>query len=358
MHVPMQTSYDEDIRLFRHRAAVLWYALLAAAVLAAPAILSDYHLLQLSFVAIYAIAGVGVMLLVGYAGQISLGHAAFLAAGAYGEAILRAEGWPFLLSLPAAGAVAGLLGLVLALSTSRLAGLYLAIATLAFAFIVEEVLTRWETLTGGSFGLMVGRITLGPVTIDAEWKFYYLALGLLVLVLLGALNLLRSRTGRALTAIRDSEISAQSLGVHLTRYKALVLTISATLTGVAGALYAHRIQFITPDQFTILMSVELLVLVVVGGLGSLHGAVLGAAFIVVLPQVIVTLRDAFAISSTYQAGLDAGVYGLLMVLFMLYEPRGFYGRWVKVKLYLDIFPFYRKATFRRQRLFQKSERLR
>ena len=137
-----------------------------------------------------------------------------------------------------------------------------------------------------------------------------------------------------------------------------MLTISATLTGVAGALYAHRIQFITPDQFTILMSVELLVLVVVGGLGSLHGAVLGAIFIVVLPQIIVMLRDAFAISSAYQAGLDAGVYGLLMVLFMLYEPRGLHGRWVKVKLYLDIFPYYRKATFRRQRLFQKSERLR
>ncbi|MCL4745244.1 MAG: branched-chain amino acid ABC transporter permease [Burkholderiaceae bacterium] len=358
MHVPMTTSYVQEIRLVRHRADGIWYGLLALAVLAAPVLASEYLLSQLSVLAIYAIAGVGMMLLVGYAGQISLGHAAFVAAGAYTEAILHAKGVPFALTLPIAGAAAGALGLLLALLTARLAGLYLAIATLAFAFIVEEVLTRWEGLTGGSSGLAVGRVALGPLAIDAQWKFYYLAAGLLVAVLLGALNLLRSRTGRALTAIRDSEISAQSMGVHLALYKSIVLTASAALTGVAGALYAHKIQFITPDQFTILMSVELLVLVVVGGLGSLHGAVLGAAFIVMLPQAIMVLRDALAVSSKFQIGLDAGVYGLLMVLFMLFEPRGLYGRWVKIKVYLDTFPFYRRATFRRQRQYQKSERLR
>ena len=358
MHVPMKTSYEQDISLFPHRGAAAWYGLLALAALLAPAFLGEYVLAQLSFVAIYAIAGVGMMLLIGYAGQISLGHAAFLAVGAYTEAILNAQGLPFPLSIAAASAVAGMLGVALALTTSRLAGLYLAIATLAFAFIVEEVLTRWESVTGGSSGLAVGNMTFGPLSIETEWQSYYLCLGILTVVLLGAVNLLRSRSGRALTAIRDSEISAQSLGVHLALYKAAVLAISAALAGLAGALYAHRIQFITPDQFTILMSVELLVLVVVGGLGSLHGAVLGAAFIVMLPQFIMVLRDTFAISSAYQAGLDAGTYGLLMVLFMLFEPRGLYGRWVKIKLYLDLFPFYRKASFRRQRLFHKSEQLR
>lgn len=358
MHVPMRTSYQQDIRLFDDRTTVVSYALLIAAVLLAPLVLGEYVLSQLSFVAIYAIAGVGMMLLIGHAGQISLGHAAFLAVGAYTEAILRAKGLPFVLTLPAAGAIAGMLSLVLALLTARLAGIYLAIGTLAFAFIVEEVLTRWESLTRGSLGMTVEGIALGPVVIEVEWQFYYVCLAVLAAVLLGAVNLLRSRSGRALTAIRDSEVSARSLGVNLPLYKAAVLAVSAALTGLAGALYAHKIQFITPDQFTIMTSVELLVLVVVGGIGSLHGAVLGAAFVVILPQLIILVRDVLAISSAYQTGLDAGAYGLLLVLFTLYEPQGLYGRWVKIKTYLDLFPFYRKASFRRQRLYHRSEQLR
>ncbi|MFO1300801.1 MAG: branched-chain amino acid ABC transporter permease [Burkholderiaceae bacterium] len=358
MYVPMKVSYEQDLRLFEHRWSALWYALLALAALLAPMVAGEYLLSQLSVVAIYAIAGVGIMLLMGYAGQISIGHAAFLAVGAYTEAILRAQGVPFALTLPASAAMAALLSVILALSTSRLAGIYLAIATLAFALIVEEVLMRWESLTGGNSGLVVGGIAFGSVSLDAEWQFYYVCVAVLAAVLLGAVNLLRSRSGRALAAIRDSEISAQSLGIHLALYKAAVLAISAALTGVAGALYAHRIQFITPDQFTIMVSVELLVIVVVGGLGSLHGAVLGAAFIVMLPQFIILLRDAIGISTAYQAGLDAGAYGLLMVFFMLFEPRGIHGRWVKIRTYLELFPFYRKASSKHQRQYHKSEQLR
>ncbi|MCC6250377.1 MAG: branched-chain amino acid ABC transporter permease [Rubrivivax sp.] len=358
MRVPMRTSYEQDIRLFDDSATVVSYGLLMLALLLAPALLGEYVLSQLSFVAIYAIAGTGMMLLIGHAGQISLGHAAFLAVGAYTEAILRAKGVPFVLTLPAAGAMAGALSVVLALLTARLAGIYLAIGTLAFAFIVEEVLTRWESLTRGSLGMTVQGIDIGPLAIQSGWQFYYVCLAVLTIVLLGAVNLLRSRSGRALTAIRDSEVSARSLGVHLTLYKAAVLAVSAALTGLAGALYAHKIQFITPDQFTIMSSVELLVLVVVGGLGSLHGAVLGAAFVVMLPQFIVLVREVLAISSAYQTGLDAGAYGLLLVLFTLYEPQGLYGRWVRIKAYLDLFPFYRRASFKRQRLYHKSEQLR
>ncbi|MCL4700164.1 MAG: branched-chain amino acid ABC transporter permease, partial [Burkholderiaceae bacterium] len=253
----MRTSYEQDIRLFDDSATVVSYGLLMLALLLAPALLGEYVLSQLSFVAIYAIAGTGMMLLIGHAGQISLGHAAFLAVGAYTEAILRAKGVPFVLTLPAAGAMAGALSVVLALLTARLAGIYLAIGTLAFAFIVEEVLTRWESLTRGSLGMTVQGIDIGPLAIQSGWQFYYVCLAVLTIVLLGAVNLLRSRSGRALTAIRDSEVSARSLGVHLTLYKAAVLAVSAALTGLAGALYAHKIQFITPDQFTIMSSVEL-----------------------------------------------------------------------------------------------------
>jgi len=358
MHIPMKQSYDQDIRLFAHGGDAFWYALLAIGVLGAPAILNEYHLSQLTFVAIYGLAGVGMMLLVGYTGQVSLGHAAFLAVGAYTEAILQARGVPFPISFLASGAVGALLGVVVGLPAARLSGIYLAIATLAFAFIVEEILVRWESLTRGNLGMIVGSLNVGLVAIDAEWKLYYLSVGLLVSVLLGAINLLRSRTGRAFVAIRDSEVAARSLGVNPTLYKTVAFAISAALTGFAGALYAHRILFVSPDQFTILVSVELLVLVVVGGLGSLHGAIFGAVFVVMLPQAIVLAKTLAGVSVSSQAGLNAGLYGLMLVLFMLFEPQGLHGRWLKIKHYLDIFPFYRKATFRRQRIFQKSERLR
>ncbi len=357
MHFPMKRSYDQDIRLFAHAGDAFWYAFLGVLVLAAPLMLDEYYLSQLTFVAIYGIAGLGLMLLAGYTGQISLGHAAFLASGAYTEAILQSYGVPFVISLPAAAVVSGALGLAVGLPALRLSGIYLAIATLAFAFIIEEILVRWESLTHGNFGIIVESLEIGPIAIDEEWKFYYVCIGILILVMLGAINLLRSRTGRALAAIRDSEVAAQSLGIDLAKYKTIAFVVSAALTGVAGALYAHRILFVSPEQFTIMVSVELLVLVVVGGLGSMHGAIFGAVFIVMLPQAIVLAKDVLGVSASSQASLNAGLYGLMLVLFMLFEPQGLYGRWLKIKLYLDIFPFYRKATFKRQRMFQKSERL-
>ncbi len=358
MHVAMKRSYNQDIRLFEHAGGAFWYVMLGLVIVALPAVVDEYFLSQFTFVAIYGVAGVGLMLLSGYTGQISLGHAAFLGAGAYTEAILQSHGVSFFVSFPLSTFVAGLLGLLVGLPALRLTGIYLAIATLAFAFIVEEVLVRWESLTRGNYGIIVESLQIGSVAIDTEWKFYYVCVAILAAVTLGAINLLRSRTGRAMTAIRDSEIAAQSLGVNSAKYKTIAFVISAALTGMAGALYAHRILFISPEQFTILVSVELLVLVVVGGLGSLHGAIFGAVFIIMLPQAIVVAKDILGFSAVTQAGLDAGLYGLMLVLFMLFEPQGIYGRWLKIKLYLDIFPFYRKATFKRQRVFQKSERLR
>lgn len=357
MHVVRKTSYDQDMRLFAHGGVAFWYGMLAIAALLAPLALNTYYLSLLTFVCVYAVAGAGLMLLTGYAGQVSLGHAAFLAAGAYTEAILQAHGLPFVLSLPAAAAVAGALGLAVGIPALRLTGIYLAVATLAFAFIVEEILARWESVTRGNLGIAVDTLAIGPLSFDAEWKFYYLAFGVLLATLLAVRNLLRTKTGRALVALRDSTIAAQSLGVHLAWYKTAAFGLSAGLTGLAGALYAHKIAFISPEQFTIMVSVELLVMVVVGGLGSLHGAVFGAAFIVALPQAIVLAKGVLGISGSGQAAVDAGVFGLLLLLFMLYEPQGLYGRWVKVRYYLEVFPFYRRATFRRQKTYARTERL-
>ncbi|HPH14347.1 MAG TPA: branched-chain amino acid ABC transporter permease, partial [Burkholderiaceae bacterium] len=188
-------------------------------------------------------------------------------------------------------------------------------------------------------------------------EFYFLCLVITVTVTLGILNLLRSSTGRAFVAIRDSEISAQSMGIHLARYKTLSFAISAALAGIAGALYAHKLQFISPDQFNIIQSIDLLLMVVIGGLGSVHGAFLGAIFLIAMPQLIAMTKDYLPAVIGQAPGLQSLVYGAVLIAFVLGEPLGLYGRWFKIRTYLQTFPFYRKGMFKRQKTFQKSDRL-
>ena len=309
------------------------------------------------FRSIYSIVGLGLMLLVGFTGQISLGHAAFLAVGAYTEALLQAKGVPFFISLPTAALLSGAFGWVLGLPALRLKGIYLAIATLAFNVIVEEVLARWEGLTGGNSGLHLKPVELFGLKLDGDTSFYYLCLGLTVLATLALLNLLRSPTGRAFVAIRDSEISASCMGVNLATYKTMSFAISAALTGIGGALYAHKVTFISPEQFTLLQSIELITIVILGGVGFIHGAVLGAAFVIVLPQLISLAKD-YLPGNVAGSGLQAVVFGLVLILFIIFEPYGLYGRWLKVRTWFELFPFYRRGMFRRQKSYMKSERLR
>jgi branched-chain amino acid transport system permease protein len=195
-------------------------------------------------------------------------------------------------------------------------------------------------------------------TLDTGESFYFLCLVVAVVATLGILNLLRSPTGRAFVAIRDSEISAQSMGIDLAHYKTLSFAISAALAGVAGALYAHKLQFISPDQFNILQSIDLLLMIVIGGLGSVHGAFLGAIFLISMPQAIAMLKDYLPATVGQAPGLQGLVYGVVLIAFVLFEPMGLYGRWLKVRTYLQLFPFYRKGMFKRQKSFQKSDRLR
>ena len=358
MRFVFKTSYDQDIRLFPHRGAVLRYAVLAALLVAAPVLLDRFFLLQATFVCIYATVGVGLMLLSGYTGQISLGHAAFFAVGAYTETVLLAQGWPFLLALPAAGAAAALAGVAIGIPALRLSGIYLAIGTLAFGFIVEEVLARWESVTGGGVGLIVDPIAVAGVDLTTGWKFYYVCLAVAAAAMLCAINVLRSPLGRAMIAIRDSEIAAQSLGVHLARTKTAVFAISAGLAGLAGALNAHALGYISPEAFTVVLSIEFLLMIVVGGLGSLHGAAFGAIFVIVLPQAVKIARDYLPPAVAGQTGLEAALFGLAVVLFMIFEPLGINGAWRKLDLYLSLFPLYRRGTFRRQKAYVRTERLR
>ncbi|CAM5780834.1 MAG: branched-chain amino acid ABC transporter permease [Burkholderiales bacterium] len=357
MRFIFKTSYEQDIRLAKHGGHVFWYGLLLLGLLAAPWLLPEYWLAQLTFILIYGIAGLGLMLLSGYTGQISLGHAAFLGVGAYTQAVLANAGWPFPLAMVGAAVLAAAVGVVVGLPALRVKGIYLAIATLAFGFIVEEGFARWESVTGGNAGLSVQAPSFFGWTIESTHGFYALCLVTAVLATLGIVNLLRAPTGRAFVAIRDSEISAQSMGINLARYKTLSFALSAALAGLAGALYAHKIQFLTPDQFNILQSIDLLLLVVIGGLGSIHGAFLGAIFLIAMPQLIALGKDWLPDAIGQAPGLQAVVYGVVLVGFVLFEPLGLYGRWLKMRTWLQLFPFYQRGMFKRQKSFQKSDRL-
>ncbi len=357
MRFIFKTDYDQDIRLAKHGGHVFWYGLLCVLLVLAPWLADEYWLAQLTFVLIYSIVGLGLMLLAGFTGLFSLGHAAFLGVGAYAQAVMVNAGVPFPLALVGAGLLAAAVGVVVGLPALRVKGIYLGMATLAFGFIVEEGLARWESVTGGNKGLMVNLPSLFGWEFDTTAEFYGLCLVVTVIATLGIVNLMRSPTGRAFVAIRDSEISAQSMGIHLARYKTLSFALSAGLAGIGGALYAHKIQFLSPEQFSIIQSIDLLLMVVIGGLGSIHGAFLGAIFLIVMPQLIALGKDFLPAAIGQAAGLQGTVYGIVLIAFVLFEPMGLYGRWLKIRAYFQLFPFYRKGMFKRQKSFQKSDRL-
>lgn len=380
MRFLFKTSYDQDLRLFRDGVAVFWYGLLGVLALVLPLLLSDYYVGETTWVFIYAICGISLMVLVGYTGLVSLGHAAFLGIGAYAHAYFLQHGVPWVLAMMLAISITTAAGLIVGLPALRMTGIYLTIATLAFSVIIQEVFSRWESVTHGFAGMKVDKPTIFGLAFSSDASFYYLCLGFLVGALWLTRNLLRSPTGRAWIAIRDSEIAAQSMGVHLAIYKSMAFAYSAALMGLAGALFAHKIAFLAPDIFNILQSIQFLLLVIIGGLGSLHGAVFGAIFVALLPPVIAILRDSIpdtmadvakttgiaAIGWVGDAvgnflkkpGVEAGIFGLILVLVILLEPLGMYGRWLKIKLFFSTFPMYKRATFKRQKSYMRSERLR
>src|SRR5437016_2829645 len=335
MRFQFKTSYNQDIRLFRDKVDGSWYGLLALAVLVLPFLMDEYYVGETTWVFIYAVCGVSLMVLVGYTGLVSLGHAAFLGIGAYAHAYFIQHGVPWIVAI----------ALAVSITTAC--------------------------------GLIVDRPVIFGVEFADDRSFYYLCLFFLVVVLWLTRNLLRSPTGRAWIAIRDSEIAAQSMGVNLAIYKSMAFAYSAALMGLAGALFAHKIAYLAPDIFSILLSIQFLLLVIVGGLGSLHGAVFGAIFVALLPPAIAILRDSipdsmaqFAASTGItpigslgsaigaflaKPGVEAGIFGLILVLVILLEPLGMYGRWVKIRIFFSTFPMYKASTFKRQKTYMRSE---
>src|SRR6202790_1557918 len=313
MRYLFRTNYQQDLRAWRHGGDAFWYSLLVVICLIIPLVMGEFYVGEMGGVFIFAIAGVGLMLLVGYTGLISLGHAAFLGIGAYVNSVLLAQGVPFLVTLPVAGLFTALCGAAIGRPTLRMSGLYLAIATLAFGSIVGTVFQKWTAVTGGFDGFAVPPPTIFGFPIEGATGIYYVSLVVLVFVLWVAANLLRSPTGRAMVAIRDSEVSAQSMGIHLARYKTMAFTISAGMTGLAGALFAHYVRFLAPDAFDVLLSVQFVTIVFVGGLGSLRGAILGAMFVRLLPQFIAVVRDDLPFGIGRLPGLEPSLFGLVLV---------------------------------------------
>jgi branched-chain amino acid transport system permease protein len=375
-----KTSYQQDMGLFRDAVQRNWYAALLVALLGLP-FLAPSYLVDISLVFIYGLCGLSLMVLAGYTGLVSLGHAAFLGIGAYAHVYFVQDlGLPWLVSVALAAAITAGAGVLVGLPALRMTGLYLAIATLAFALIIQEVLTHWDAVTGGLKGKAVSKAVIFGVSFASGEAFYFLCLAFLLLGLWLTQNVLKAPTGRAWVAIRDSEIAAQSMGVNLAAYKTIAFAYSAAMMGVAGALFAHNVGYLAPDIFTVLLSIQFLLMVVVGGLGSLHGALYGAVFVALLPVMISEARDAvpawlggafsvlgrgaaeavFTAADRFvkQPALEPGIFGLILVLFILFEPLGIHGRWMKIKLYFSLFPLYKRATFKRQKTYMRSERLR
>lgn len=358
MRIIFKTKYDDDINLFEDRRKMFWYALLVMLAISLPFILDEYLLGEAVNVLIWAIAGMGLMILAGHTGQASLGHGAFLACGAYMEVWLQNKGVPFVLSLPLAGLFAGVVGAIIAIPALKMSGVYLAIATLAMAVIAEDVIILLEPYTGGIDGVYVNAFFLFGIEIDryvSPDKFYWTCLGVVIIVTYGYANLLRTSTGRAFMAIRDSEISARAMGINVARYKTIAFGLSCFVTGLAGGLLAHYMGAFNYEAFLISISFLLLLMIVIGGMGSIHGAFFGAAVVGFLPQMVTMIRE--TVTTVAIPGLDNGIFAALLIGIIIVEPQGIYGRWMKTRFWFELFPLARRDMFRRNKSYLKTERM-
>lgn len=304
------------------RAALPWLAVL---LLALAWLGTDYALGKATLVATYAIAGLGVVVVVGQAGQIALGQAALVALGAYAQALLVARGVPAPLALPVAAAAGALGGALASLPARRLGGLYFGMSTLAFALIVEEALARWESLTYGAAGLAVGAFAFAGWRADSTLAQAAVSVAALALALLACARLLASRHGRAWRAVRDDELAAAACGIDTDAAKMQAFVVGGALSGLAGGLYAHWIGFISPEQFGLVFSFELLMLAFIGGARRIAGAAWGALVIVAIPPLISLLRDRLPGDWARASGLELLLFGAVIVAVVLLRPAGLAG---------------------------------
>ena len=320
-------SYKEELRLVRKFWTGFWIALLLIALILLPWYGKEHWVYILTLIFIFSIGVQGQNLLIGYTGQISFGQAGFLALGAFTFGHLVRLGVPTVISLLCAGLVAAVFGLLVGFPSLRLKGPYLAIATLGFGIAVYQVFVNSEILSGGRMGLTVQKLP-ALFGLSQVNTYYYFNLLLAVLFTLVSYNLISSFLGRAFIAIRDNDISAEAMGVNLTIYKLLAFAISSFYTGIQGGLYALLVGYLEPNMFTFLETISLFVAVIVGGLASVEGSILGAAFVILVPQVF-----------SHAKHLVPVVFGVAIILILIFEPLGLSGRWLKIRLYFRMWPF-------------------
>lgn len=320
-------SYKEELKLIRKPWTKVWVGLLLLSLILLPWYAPEHITYILTVIFIYSIGIQGQNLLIGYTGQISFGQSGFLAIGAFTFGHMMRAGIPWPICLIGGGISAGLFGLVVGFPSLRLKGPYLAIATLGFGIAVYQIFVNSELLSGGRMGLLIEK--LQPVAGLSKISFnYYFNFLIAVLFTIITYNIVSSYMGRAFVAIRDNDIAAEVIGVNLTRYKLLSFGISSFYTGIQGGLYGLLLGYLEPNMFTFMESITLFVGVIIGGLASIEGSILGAAFVIVVPQVFSAYKEMVPV-----------VYGIAIIIVMIFEPLGLYGRWMKMRLYVRNWPF-------------------
>src|SRR5207302_5768044 len=345
----LKTTYEADMAFYPLPIARWTVAALAVLFfLVIPLSLHEYYLSVANLVWIAVIGALGLNILVGYTGQVSIGNGAFMSVGAYPAANLATRlGAPWPVTLLAGGLMAALVGAVVGIPSLRIKGLYLAIATLAGQLIIEWTINHVTFISGGvQASIEVPRPRLGSMVLSTQRDMYYFLLVFVVLAIVGALNLVRSRVGRAFIAIRDQDIAAEIIGINIFRYKLLAFAISSFYAGVTGVLYTYFLGIANYEQFQINVSIDYLAMIIIGGLGSVLGSVLGAIFVTLLPIVIRLAMEAFG--GVFLApqtvlnlipNLRLMMFGALIIFFLVVEPEGLNRLWRNIRNYFRIWPF-------------------
>jgi len=337
-------SYKDDMRVMQTPFIRICIFSFIVFLYVFPFLASTYVVSTVNVIGIAVIGALGINIVTGFTGQISLGHAAFFGFGAFASAwINNTTGIPVFLAIPLAGLMTTAVGLIFGIPAGRIKGLYLAIATLASQFILEDFFARAEWFTGGTYGSMANPVSLFGYELDTERSFFYVVLFWTVLMFVLGANLLRTRDGRAFIAVRDHYLSAEIMGINLTKYRILSFGISSFYAGIGGALFAHYLGFVSPEGFTILLSIQFLGMIIIGGLGSVMGTLLGTAFMVLLPEVmegiVGNLQWLGSGASEALVYIKEMAIGLAIILFLIFEPDGLAHRWQLIKSYWKLYPF-------------------
>jgi len=337
-------SYRADEGLLTTQPQRVWMAILAVLLVAAPFFLDSYWLYLVCFIAINVVSATGLNILTGYTGLVSLGQAAFMAVGAYTVALMEQRlGTPFLLNLVAAGLAAAAVGIVVGLPSLRVKGLYLAIATIGASFILHFVFVNWRAVTNGNSGINLDPASFFGIELTTYFQLYWVFMPITLVMLLGAANLFRTRIGRAFIAIRDRDISAEVLGISLLRYKLLSFAVSSFYAGLAGGMWAYFFRVMTPESFPFIYSIFFLAAIIIGGMGTILGGILGAVFMTLVPEllrfVIEWVSPFVPNAGALLSPVRTIVFGALIVGFLIFEPKGLAEIVQRVRRFFYLWPF-------------------